>query len=345
MRPSRDVGIVGYGAYVPVYRIKGEEIARVWGRQAWPVEEKSVPGPDEDSLTMAVEAAKNALKRARIEPARIGAVYVGSESPPYAVKPSATVVAEALGITPELLAIDMEFACRAGTTALQDVIGLVGSGMIEYGLAIGTDTAQGRPGDELEFTAAAGAAAFIVGPGSESLALVEGSYSFVTDTPDFWRRAGEKYPRHAYRFTGKPAYFRHIVGAVKGLMTELGLKAEDFDYVVFHQPNVKFPLRVAKMLGFPREKVEPGLLSNVIGNTYAAASLLGLAAVLDIAKPGQRVLVASFGSGAGSDAISLVVTDAIEERRDLAPKVSDYIKRKVYIDYATYALYRGKISR
>ncbi len=345
MKPNREVGIVGYGAYIPVYRIKDQEIARVWGRSRWPIEEKSVPGIDEDSLTMAVEASKNAIKRAEIDPKEIGAIYVGSESPPYAVKPSATVIAEAIGAVPRALAIDMEFACRAGTTAMQSVIGLVASGMIKYGLAIGTDTAQGRPSDELEFTAAAGAAAFIIGLAENSLAKVEATYSYITDTPDFWRREGERYPRHTYRFTGVPAYFKHVIGAAKGLMEEEGLRPSDFDYVVFHQPNVKFPLRVAKMLGFTEDKVKAGLLAHVIGNTYAAASLIGLAAVLDRAKPGERILVVSFGSGAGSDALSLMVTDLIDRKRVLAPTVEQYVKRRIYVDYSLYVRYRGKIER
>ena len=347
MKPSKSTGILGYGVYIPVYRIKGEEIARVWGRSkaAIPIQEKSVPGLDEDSITFAVEASKNAIQRARINPEEIEAVYVGSESPPYAVKPTATVVAEALGISPRLIAIDMEFACRAGTTAMQSIMGLVASSMIKYGLAIGTDTAQGRPRDELEYTAAAGAAAFIIAPhSSENIAYIEGSYSYVTDTTDFWRRDGEIYPRHAYRFTGEPAYFHHIYEAAVGLMEELGLKSSDFDYAVFHQPNVKFPVRIAKRLGFSMEKIKDGLLSNIIGNTYAASSMIGLAAVLDVAKPGERILMVSFGSGAGSDAFSIVVQDAIEEKRRLAPLVRDYIEKRKYIDYAVYARYRSKIK-
>ena len=346
MRTSLSVGISGYGVYIPVYRIKAEEIARVWGRERTrvPIMEKSVPGPDEDSLTMSVEAALNALKRSRIPPSKIGAIYVGSESPPYAVKPSATVIAEAIGAPREIIAIDMEFACRAGTTAMQSVIGLVGSGMVEHGLAIGTDTAQGRPSDELEYTAAAGAAAYIISrASSECVALIEGTYSYVTDTPDFWRREGERYPRHASRFTGEPAYFRHIVAAAKGLMEEMGLKPSDFKFAVFHQPNVKFPLRAARKLGFSKEQVEIGLVSGIIGNTYAASSLIGLARVLDHAKPGDRVLVVSFGSGAGSDAICLLVQDAILEKRGLAPTVDYYISRKLYVDYAVYSRFRENI--
>lgn len=340
--------IIGYGGYVPMYRISAAEIARVYGRnpKTTPIKEKSVPGLDEDSLTIAYEAAVNALKRAAIDPSEIEVLFVGSESPPYAVKPSATIIAEALGITPKLYAVDMEFACRAGTTALLSAVGLVHAGLAKYGMAIGTDTAQGRPGDALEYTAAAGAAAFIVSPPrKDAVATIEAAYSYVTDTPDFWRREGQRFPRHGARFTGEPAYFAHIIGAAKGLMEETGLKPSDFKYVVFHQPNVKFPLRVAKRLGFTKEQVERGLLSGIIGNTYAAASPTGLVNVLDGAEPGDRILIVSFGSGAGSDAISLVVEDGITERRGRAPLLSSYIKRRKEVDYALYLRYRGFICR
>jgi hydroxymethylglutaryl-CoA synthase len=335
-----NVGIAGYGAYVPIYRIRAAEVARVWGSgEEEPVREKSVPGLDEDSLTMAYEAAREALEMSGVERSEVGAVLVGSESPPYAVKPSATVIAEALGLTPRVVAIDMEFACKAGTTAMILAAGLVASGAIKHGLAIGTDNAQARPGDELEYTAGAGAAAYLVsGDGDRLLAVLEYAYSYVTDTPDFWRREGERYPRHAYRFTGAPAYFNHIVGAAKGLMEEAGLKPSDFDYVVFHQPNVKFPLRAAQMLGFKPEQVKPGLLSGEIGNTYAAASLIGLARVLDAAKPNQRILVVSFGSGAGSDAISLVTTENVGKKKSSLERL---LSRKVYVDYGLYAKMKG----
>lgn len=343
LKPNKEVGIVGYGAYVPMYRIKAEEIGRVWGVNSFPIQEKSVNNLDEDAITIGIEAARNALKRAQIDPKEIRALWFGTESKPYAVKPSATVIAEAIGATPDLDAADFEFACKAGTEALQASIGFVGSGMAKYAMAIGADTSQGRPGDHLEFTASAGGAAYIVGErSSETLAYFEGSYSYVTDTPDFWRRQHEHYPRHGNRFTGEPAYFHQIISAAKALMEEFGYSPKDFDYAVFHQPNVKFPLTVAKILGIPKEKVLPGLLSGIIGNTYSGATLVGISAVLDIAKPGDRILWVSFGSGAGSDAFSLVVQDAIEEKRDLAPKTMDYVNRKKYIDYALYAKHRSK---
>jgi hydroxymethylglutaryl-CoA synthase len=347
LKPIQQVGIVGYGAYIPRYRIKAAEIARVWGvaGDRFPIDEKAVVGLDEDTITIAVEAAKYALKRARIEPSELGAVYVGTESKPYAVKPSGTVVAEAIGATPNVLTADYEFACKAGTEAFQTCIALASSGMVRYGMAVGVDTAQGRPGDELEYTAACGGAAFIFGLRSENtLALVEGTYSYVTDTSDFWRRDGEFYPCHAGRFTGDPAYFRQIKSAATGLMKELQLQPGDFDYAVFHQPNAKFPSSVAKDLGFSTEKIKPGLLSPVIGNTYAGSSPMGLAATLDSAKPGQRILMVSYGSGAGSDAFSFVVQNCVAEKRDLAPGVWSMVDRKKYIDYALYARHRRKIQ-
>src|SRR5512134_589898 len=220
LRPAKPVGIVGYGAYVPRFRLPASEVARIWteGTAALPIKEKAVPGLDEDVATMSVEAARNALARAQIDPQEIRAVWVGSESHPYAVKPTSTVVAEAIGAVPHTQAADWQFACKAGTEAMQAAMGFVGSGMAKYALSIGMDTAQGRPGDALEYTAGAGGAAYLLGSAEESLATIEGSYSFVTDTPDFWRREYQKYPEHGQRFTGEPAYFKHITEAATHLM-------------------------------------------------------------------------------------------------------------------------------
>jgi len=346
LKPSREVGIVGYGAYLPRYRLPASEVSRIWtdSTGGTPIQEKSVPGLDEDVATMSIEAARNALARAGIDPQQIRAVWVGSESHPYAVKPTSTIVAEAIGAVPNVQAADWEFACKAGSEAMQAGIGFVGSQMADYVLAIGMDTAQGRPGDALEYTAAAGGAAYIIGPADNALATFEATYSFVTDTPDFWRRAHETYPSHGDRFTGEPAYFRHVMGAAEALLSDLNATAADFDYAVFHQPNVKFPSRAAKQLGFKPEQIETGLLSGRVGNVYAGSSLLGLSAVLDVAKPGDRVLMISYGSGAGSDAMSLRITERITEQQQKAPTTEEYIARRTEIDYATYSRFRHKIK-
>ncbi len=345
MKPNRPVGIVGYGAYVPRYRLPASEVSRVWtdGAESPPITEKAVPGLDEDVATMSIEAARNALQRAGIEAEQIGAVWVGSESHPYAVKPTSTIVAEAIGAVPNTQAADWQFACKAGTEALQAAIGFVASGMSFYAMSIGMDTAQGRPGDALEYTAGAGGAAFIVGAADESLAAFDASLSFVTDTPDFWRRPYAHYPEHTSRFTGEPAYFKHVTSAAEQLMQELGTRPEDYTFAVFHQPNVKFPQRAGQLLGFKPEQIMAGLLVNEIGNTYAGSCMIGLTAILDQARPGDRILMVSFGSGAGSDAFSITVTDKIAERQRGATATREYVARRVPIDYATYARYRKKL--
>lgn len=346
LHPDKSVGIVGYGAYVPRYRLPGTEIARVWtnGLGGSPVKEKAVAGLDEDVTTMSVEAARNAIRRAKIDPTEIRAIWVGSESHPYAVKPTSTMVAESIGASPHIQAADWEFACKAGTEAVQASIGFIGSGMAQYTLSIGMDTAQARPGDALEYTAASGGAAFLLGPAAESVAIYQGSYSFVTDTPDFWRRSGETYPSHGDRFTGEPAYFSHTVSAGGALMEMMGTTAADYAHAVFHQPNVKFPMRAAKMLGFEDAQIRTGILADQIGNVYSGSCMLGLTAVLDVAQPGDRILMVSYGSGAGSDAFDLIVTEEILNRQALAPKTQDYINRRTVIDYALYTRYRGKLQ-
>ncbi len=344
-----NVGIVSYGAYIPRYRIRVEEIAKVWGANAnsiidgLMVFEKSVPDLDEDTITIAVEAARHAIIRAGINPEKIGAVYTGSESHPYAVKPSSTVVAEAIGATPDLTVADFEFACKAGTAAIQTCMGMVETGMIELGMAIGSDVSQGAPGDALEYTAAAGGVAYIIGK-KDQIANIEATYSYTTDTPDFWRREGMPYPEHGGRFTGEPGYFKHVSSAAEGLMKRMGTKPSDYNYAIFHQPNGKFPTRVAKMLGFTSEQIKPGLVVPRLGNTYSGSCMMGLAATLDIAKAGDRIFMTSFGSGAGSDAFSFTVTDRINEIRNGAPSVEKLLADPIYINYATYARHKNKIK-
>jgi hydroxymethylglutaryl-CoA synthase len=345
MKSNAAIAIEGYGAYIPAYRLPTAEIARVWhGGGSGPNKEKAVASIDEDTTTMAVEVGRIATEMAGVD-GDLGAVFVGTESKVYAVKPTSTIVAQALGCH-DLLAADFEFACKAGTEAMQVISGLVGSGMIRHGLAIAVDTAQGRPGDDLEYTAASGGAAFVIGRASDgSIAKILGSVSYVSDTGDFWRRQGEKYPKHLSRFTGEPAYFFHVQTAVKNLFSEFKVGPADFQYAVFHQPNPRFPVEVATRLGFSMKQIETGLLNPLIGNTYSGSSPLGLAAVLDIAKPGDKILLASFGSGAGSDVFIIEAQPALLTKRKLGIPVRTLIENCMRIDYAVYSKYREKLRR
>jgi hydroxymethylglutaryl-CoA synthase len=345
------VGIVGYGTHIPRSRIKVEEIAKVWGADApsykrgLNLNEKSVPAPDEDCATLSVSAARNAVLRASIDPQDIGAIYVGSESHPYAVKPTGTIVAEALGACPSVHTADFEFACKAGTEGMFVALNLVQTGVVKYAMGIGADTSQGAPGDALEYSAAAGAAAFVMGT-SNLIAELEETDAYMTDTPDFWRREHAYYPEHGGRFTGAPAYFKHVTGATRGILEKTGKSPQDFNYVIFHQPNGKFPVQAAKTLGFTEPQFRHGLLSPTLGNTYSGSSPMGLAATLDEAQPDELILLVSYGSGAGSDAFVFRTTKRLLDVRDRAPRVRKQLdEHKVYIDYGTYAKYRRKILK
>jgi len=338
-----EIGIVSYGGSIPRKRIKAEEIAKVWGKEGERISkglgifEKSVPSIDQDTATISVEAARAALRRSMINPQDIGAIYIGSESHPYAVKPTGTIVGEAIGATPHLMVADYEFACKAGTAGIQSCTALVKADFIRYGLAIGADTSQAAPGDALEYSASAGGAAFLIG--SENvIATINHTYSYTTDTPDFWRRAERKYPKHGGRFTGEPAYFKHVTSCAQKLMEIAGTSPQDYTYAVFHQPNGKFPRKAAKLLGFTPEQINTGLIVPFIGNTYSGASCIGLSAVLDVAKPGDRILLTSYGSGAGSDGFDIMVTEQMNHfQRNKAPSIMELVNDKTYVDYGAYA--------
>lgn len=347
-------GIVSYGIYVPRYRIYPADIGKVWGQngasmgKALNIIAKSVPAPDEDAATIAVMAARRALMRVSLNPSDIGAIFVGSESHPYAVKPTASIVAEAIGASPYLTAADLEFACKAGTAGMQAGLGLINSSNknipMDYALAIGSDTSQGAPGNALEYSASAGGVAFLLGH-KNVIAEIELTASYTTDTPDFWRREGMKYPSHGERFTGKPAYFKHIQSSAENIMKRMGTEPGDYQYVVFHQPNGKFPISIGKKLGFSMDQISDGLITPKIGNTYSGSMMIGLANILDRSSPGDRILAVSYGSGAGSDGFHIVVTDEMKGfEKDRSPLVEDEIKKGIPIDYSTYVKYREKIK-
>jgi hydroxymethylglutaryl-CoA synthase len=208
---------------------------------------------------------------------------------------------------------DFEFACKAGTEAMFVAHGLVEAGRVEYALGIGADTSQGAPNDALEFSASAGGAAFIFGNKNVLVEVVD-TYSYTSDTPDFWRREGEFYPRHGGRFTGEPAYFKHVLAAS------------------------------GKTLGFKKEQLETGWVVRTMGNTYSGSSPTGLAAILDVADPGDLILITSFGSGAASDSFVLRATAELPKRRPRAPTVRSFLDgRRRYLTYGEYSKYREKI--
>jgi hydroxymethylglutaryl-CoA synthase len=341
-QPSKEyeaAGIVGYGVYTSRFRIKEGGM------------ERAIPFIDEYSVTAAVEAGKLALIHSGVDSALVGKIYVGTESNPYAVKPIASKVAQVLKLGEEdgdlqaVDAVDTEFACKAATSMFKDAASLVNypkSGM-KYAMVIGADNSQaaprGCPGGELDLFVGYGGSAYLFGK-HDVIAEIEGWYSCTSDTPDFWRRDSEQYPMHGGRFTGDPAYFKHVRKATSKLMERLGLKAGDINYFVAHQPNPQFPVKVAKELGFKPDQYEVSLQVNKFGNTYSGCSPLGLAAVLDVAKPDERILITSYGSGAGSDSYLLRTTDQLVSKRPRQKVNVKYQAENPFIEYVDYSTYR-----
>jgi len=334
-------GIVGYGVYVSKFRIKEGMV------------ERSVPFIDEDAVTAAVEAGKIALIHSGVDHSLIGKVYVGSESNPYAVKPIASKVAQVLKLGEEektdgvqsVDAIDTEFACKAATSMFKDAASLVyyPRAHTPYTMTVGADNSQAAPrdelGGELDLFVGYGGSAFIFGM-HDVIAELEGWYSCTSDTPDFWRRDREPYPRHGGRFTGEPAYFKHVMKACRKLMEQLNLQVNDVNYFVSHQPNIGFPIRVAEELGFKEDQYMPGLQVAKFGNTYSGSSPIGLAAILDRAKPDERIIIVSYGSGAGSDAYSLLTTSQIKEKRQRQRFTVKHQIENEHLEYVDYTTYR-----
>jgi hydroxymethylglutaryl-CoA synthase len=214
---------------------------------------------------------------------------------------------------------------------------------IQHAMVIGADNSQAAPrdcpGGELDLFVGFGGCAYIFGK-HDVIAEIEGWYSCTSDTADFWRRDGEPYPMHGGRFTGDPAYFKHIRKAAQKLMERLTLQAEDINYFIAHQPNAQFPVKIAKELGFKEEQYLPSLQVAKFGNTYSGSSPVGLAAVLDIAKPDERILIVSYGSGAGSDAYSLMTTSQILDKRKRQKVTVRYQAENPFLEYVDYTTYR-----
>jgi hydroxymethylglutaryl-CoA synthase len=291
---------VAIGHYVPPLRVDIRTLAEQWGvpsqlERMYRLNGRNrvaVGAADEDAVTLAVAAGERALATLP-DGIRVASVMVGSESHPYAVKPTSVIVADALGLAPNVFAVDLEFACKGGTASLLLSAAIVRAELGECALAIGADCPQSAPGSLLEASVGAGACAIAIGSGSNVIAQIEAVASAGSDATDFWRRDGAQYPSVVGKFSVDEGYLSHSERVAKALLEQTGLKPSDFAHCVFHQPYAALPATLAKSLGFSAAQLKAGLVAARIGNTYSASSLLALAAALDQARPGERILLVS----------------------------------------------------
>lgn len=340
-------GIVSYGSWIPFLRLKVEEIEKVWvnvplsklknGRR---LSERAVLQPNEDTNTMAVAAGKRALRMAGAEWADdVDAIFLGTCTNPYDTRASVTVLQEALGFRKDVISADIQFGGKSGTTCMQLCYALVESGLAKQAMAVGSDTINRHtsPGYQHEYSASAGAVAVILGK-QNVIAEIKGTASYSSELSDFFRLEGERYIVDN-NFNGQPypefeiGMMAHTAGAANKALNDLGMKSSDFDYAVFQQPYGSIPFLIADRLGFTKEQVTAGVIADRIGDCGSASAMLGLANVLDNAKPGERILLVSYGFGAGADAFVLEVTSEISEHKP-AKTVEELLNNKKYVDYA-----------
>jgi hydroxymethylglutaryl-CoA synthase len=305
------VGITSYGAYIPKYRLGRNIIAKAWGPQFLPGE-RSVANHDEDSLTMATEAALNCLQG--IDPKSTDGLLFASTTSPYLEKQASTLVATAVDLPAEIFTADYLSSVRAGTAALKAAMDAVLGGSAGHVLVAAGDCRRGAPGSDSEQLFGDGAAAVMVG-GAGVAASIEGIYSLSEEFMDCWRKEDDVFLQKGDAAFVQPyGYVRIVKNCVEGILRKYELKTSDVSQFVFSAPDLRAYSRVVKSLSLPPGSFMEDPLLTLVGDTGAAAPLILLIAALEKATPGERILLCSYGAG-NSDAFLFLVTPEVERLR------------------------------
>ncbi len=335
------VGISGYASYIPKLRIKKEEYAKAWGTfSAAGVAEKSVMGFDEDVLTSATKVSARALQSASISPDKISRMTLASTSAPYIEKLLSGTVVVGVGMPNSVFSSDHTTSTRAGTEGLLACVEHLTANPAGKALAVSADAPTASMWDSFEHPLGAGAAAFIVSS-DQMIAELEGWTCYASEYFGERFKPREEAIMHDLNVKKfeEGSLIKNTTSAGTALLKKLGRKPEEYQHVVIQQPDARVPATVAARMQFTDAQLAAGLVSKFLGDLGAASTTVGLAAVLDVAKVGDRIMVISYGSGAGSDAISLkVVSD-----KKSAFKVQEQADKKEYIDYIKYLKIKGAI--
>jgi hydroxymethylglutaryl-CoA synthase len=300
--------------------------------------EKAVPGYDEDVITMAIEAGAQVISSAGIDRAIINSLYLGTTSPPYEEHPCSSTVAVALGIAPEVHAVDVGGSPRSGTSALLSCLHHTMAKGDGIGLAVASDRPIARPEDSIEHGLGAGAVALLIGKGNAK-AVLEGYYSIAQETlGERFRREGSPYV--ADLELRSPSFEEALTHSLRGLMEGLGLAPRDIDHLVLQQPDGRSPARAMKALAFSQEQLELGNLASLTGDTASCSTLLGLCRILDRGEANQRVILVSYGGGA--TALSFLLQPEVSQREE--SPLERHLEEKEYIDYTTYLKFKGLLG-
>lgn len=332
------VGIKSYGAYIPRYRMNHNTIFGAVGfLGAFPTPgEKAVANHDEDAITMAVAAAIDCVGELKRE--AIDCLYLATTSQPYLLRQNSAIVAAALDLKPDIRTADFIASNKAGTTALLSAFDAVKGGTSSNVMVCASDCRLSKPGSPQEHLYGDGAAALWVA-NDGVIATFQGYYSVSYDFPDRWKISTEEF-EHAWedRFIRDEGYIKMVPEAISGLLKKYDLKVNDFAKIAFPGIYAREHAAILKRLGAEPEQIQDTLI-NSIGDTGAASPLMMLAAALEDARPGDKILVASFGNG--SDALFVQVTENIKNLRGRRGVKKHLASKKELTNYEKYLAFRN----
>ncbi|MBE0479484.1 MAG: OB-fold domain-containing protein [Dehalococcoidia bacterium] len=300
------IGITSFGAYIPWHRMDRQLCAKAWGGFAIPGE-RAVAGYDEDSVTMAVEAAIDCL--GHLEPDKLDGLYFATTTSPYKEKQCSALMALALSLRPDVRTADITTSLRSGTSALAMALDSVRAGSLNSVLVAAADSRVAAPAGMLEQSLGDAAGAVLIG-NHDVIAEIQSSYTISDELAGNWRSENDTFVRAwEDRMIMDESYSRVMPQAINGLLGKCGLSVKDVTRAVFDPPgDIRRHGRVASDLGFePSQVTDPSSIFMNVGLPGCAMSLLMLAGALENASPGDTILFAGYGNGA--DAFLLRVTD------------------------------------
>lgn len=333
------VGITSFGAYLPIWRLPREVIAREWGMPG-PPGEKAVANFDEDALTMAVAAALDCLDGTKRE--SIEGAFFASTTAPFLERQAAVTLAAATDLRRDILTSDFTDSLRAGTQALRAAADAVKAGSAKKVLVAAADTRMPPPRSQFEMLFGDAAAAVVIG--DEDVAVeIQGFHTMYHEISDVWRSDKDDFVRAwEDRFVIEEGFLKAFRQGVKDCMEKYKCKPDDFAKIVSYAPDYRRHMQVAKMLKVdPAAHLQDGLFANV-GLTGCAHPLLMLVGALEDAKAGDKILLISYGNGI--DIFILQVTEHIDKARTSRGLKGHLAPKREVPDYASYAQWRGIMS-
>ena len=332
------IGITATGAYIPYYVMKRETIAKQWNDRGIKGE-KSLCNADEDSVTMAVEAAVNCLQNESRE--AVDGLYFASTTAPYGEKSHSALIAKVCDLKDSVDTADFSGSTKAGTAAVKAAYDAVCADRCGSVLVTGGDSRNGYPKSQQEQLFGDAAAALLIGR-EGVIAAIESFMSFNVEITDIWRNAKEDYVQTGEgRFIKTAGYTHALVSGIKRFLEREKLTAGDISSFVLPAQDIKDPAAVAKAVGAPPEKLQDTLMLQV-GDCGAAQPLLTLVSALENAMPGDRILWASYGNG--TDVILLQVTEEIMKWKNRG-QLKRYLDTRRYLEaYPRFLSFRGLLE-